>query len=70
LLLIYNKIKKVIRVQGENENHELQLPEISNDVEIFTNANTPRVEELEKDVKKLKKWKEAVSRVYLKSKRQ
>ena len=65
MLSIYNKIKKAVRVQGENEDHELPLPEMNNEIEIFTkqrSAHTPRVEALEKKVNELMKWKEALLR--------
>ena len=48
-------MKKAVRFKGENEDHELPLPEMNNKIAMFTKRNTPKVEDLEKDVKDLKK---------------
>ena len=46
-------MKKVVRVLGENENHELPAPQMNNEITMIAETNSPRVEEDVKDLKNM-----------------
>ena len=69
LLCIYNRMKKLVSVEGEYDKHEMPQTEMNNEMVIFTKTHTPRVEELERKVNELLTWKKDALQDSLKSKR-